>query len=142
MQHELSQGKIYSSWLDANTGLVRQVHELESRLQAVLRGVPVLGGVLCGDGWGARSLRGALFLGEKTLDSGAVGCLLRGPMQVVLFAMPAPPPPPPPSPGVSGGTHAASRSSACVQSIRSRCGHRAQTVSRMRRELPAAATQS
>lgn len=28
------------------------------------------------------SLRGALFLGSRTLDEGAVGCIMRGPLQL------------------------------------------------------------
>lgn len=52
------------------------------RLRGALPNAPLLGGVLRGEAWGGRSLRGALFLGDKTHDTGAVGCILSGPIQV------------------------------------------------------------
>lgn len=88
-----------------------QAPELAARIRGALPGAPLLGGVLRGEAWGGRSLRGklpvttvdcilcdikatqkhwyerggrragALFLGDRTLDSGAVGCLLAGPIQ-------------------------------------------------------------
>lgn len=66
-----------------------QVDELLGRLHNVLPGVPTVGGVLKSHAWGVRSpggsqtsMRGAAFLGSETLDSGAVGCLMTGPLQV------------------------------------------------------------
>lgn len=48
--------------------------------------VPIVGGMVSDCAWGpTRSLRGALFHGEATLDSGAVGCLLSGPLQVCFL---------------------------------------------------------
>lgn len=32
---------------------------------------------------------GALFLGDRTFDSGAVGCLLAGPIQASITSLPA-----------------------------------------------------
>ena len=53
------------------------------RLQGVLPGMPIMGGALQPEAWGhSRSLRGALFLGDKALDQGVVGALLSGPLQV------------------------------------------------------------
>lgn len=63
-----------------------QVDTFVSRLQNVLPSTPILGGVVEPHGWGRAplqgehySLRGALFLGDRALDEGAVGCLLTGP---------------------------------------------------------------
>jgi small ligand-binding sensory domain FIST len=63
-----------------------QANALVDRLQGVLPETPIIGGVVSDCGWGAsRSTRGALFHGEATLNSGAVGCLLLGPVQVRLL---------------------------------------------------------
>jgi len=59
-----------------------QARFLAQRLRAALPGMPVLGGLVNKKGWGKRSPRGALFHGERTMDHGAVGCLLAGPIQV------------------------------------------------------------
>jgi small ligand-binding sensory domain FIST len=60
-----------------------QVGSLLRRLQGLLPGLSVLGGVLQPEAWGyARSLRGALFMGQEAFDHGAVGCFLSGPLQV------------------------------------------------------------
>jgi hypothetical protein len=59
-----------------------QVEQLLGRLRGVLPEAPVLGGVLQPRAWGREnSLRGALFLNSETLDQGAVGCLMRGPLR-------------------------------------------------------------
>jgi len=67
---------------------VRQAGQLAQRLQGAMPAAPLLGGVLRGSAWGDRSLRGALFHGERTLDAGAVGCILHGPIQASGFATP------------------------------------------------------
>ncbi len=64
-----------------------QVDELISRIQGVVP-CPLVGGVAQPNAWGEnpwggkRSLRGALFLGNRTYHEGAVGCFMRGPIQV------------------------------------------------------------
>jgi hypothetical protein len=69
------------------------VDVLVRRLQGVLPHTPLVGGVLVDRAWGRRplggqhnSLRGALFLGSKALDEGAVGCLLKGPFHFDSFS--------------------------------------------------------
>ena len=65
-----------------------QVEQLISRIQGVLPDCPLVGGVLQPNAWGEnpwggkRSLRGALFLNNQVWDEGAVGCFMRGPVQV------------------------------------------------------------
>lgn len=65
-----------------------QVDELISRIQGVLPSSPLVGGVTQPNAWGVnpwgsqRSLRGALFIGNRTHDEGAVGCFMRGPFQM------------------------------------------------------------
>eukprot|EP00884_Botryococcus_braunii_P006252 jgi/Botrbrau1/15628/Bobra.4_1s0013.3 len=70
-----------------------QVDEFVSRLQNVLPNTPIVGGVVEPKGWGRlplavqhNSLRGALFLGNKALDEGAVGCIMKGPLQLDTIA--------------------------------------------------------
>ncbi len=64
-----------------------QVDELISRIQGVVP-CPLVGGVAQPNAWGEnpwggqRSLRGALFLGNRTHHEGAVGCFMQGPIQV------------------------------------------------------------
>ena len=68
--------------------LYLQVGELISRIQGVLPYTPLVGGVTQPGAWGSnpwggnRSLRGALFLNERTHDEGAVGCFMQGPLKV------------------------------------------------------------
>ncbi|DBA84695.1 hypothetical protein WJX77_009528 [Trebouxia sp. C0004] len=64
-----------------------QVDELISRIQGVVP-CPLVGGVAQPNAWGEnpwggqRSLRGALFLGNRTYHEGAVGCFMHGPIQM------------------------------------------------------------
>ncbi|KAL3135426.1 hypothetical protein ABBQ32_007608 [Trebouxia sp. C0010 RCD-2024] len=61
-----------------------QVDELISRIQGVLPSTPLVGGVTQPNAWGVnpwggqRSLRGAVFLNQRTYDEGAVGCFMQG----------------------------------------------------------------
>lgn len=54
----------------------------------MLPATPLVGGVTQPNAWGAnpwggnRSLRGAVFLNERTHDEGAVGCFMQGPLKV------------------------------------------------------------
>ena len=56
--------------------------DLLQRLHGALPWLSLLGGVVHAPAWGTQSLRGALFEGDRTLDSGAVGALMSGPLQV------------------------------------------------------------
>ena len=68
--------------------LFQQVDELISRIQGALPSVPLVGGVTQPNAWGVnpwgaqRSLRGAVFLNQRTYDEGAVGCFMQGPLKV------------------------------------------------------------
>ena len=68
--------------------MCQQVDELISRIQGVVP-CPLVGGVAQPNAWGEnpwggkRSLRGALFLGNRTYHDGAVGCFMHGPIQVL-----------------------------------------------------------
>lgn len=53
--------------------------------------MPIVGGVLKHGAWGRefrrqRSMRGALFIGSEAVDSGAVGCIMSGPIQASQLA--------------------------------------------------------
>ena len=54
---------------------------LLQRLHGAMPWLSVLGGIGHAPAWGERSLRGALFLGDRAYDSGAVGVLMSGPLQ-------------------------------------------------------------
>ena len=62
--------------------------ELISRIQGLLPAAPLVGGVTQPNAWGTnpwggqRSLRGAVFLNQRTHDEGAVGCFMQGPLKV------------------------------------------------------------
>lgn len=66
----------------------QQVDELISRIQGVLPSTPLVGGVTQPNAWGVnpwggqRSLRGAVFLNQRTYDEGAVGCFMQGRLKV------------------------------------------------------------
>lgn len=66
----------------------QQVDELISRIQGALPSAPLVGGVTQPNAWGVnpwggkRSLRGAVFLNQRTYDEGAVGCFMQGPLKV------------------------------------------------------------
>lgn len=72
----------------AQTTHLLQVEELISRIQGALPDCPLVGGLLQPNAWGdnpwggKRSLRGAVFLNSKVHDEGAVGCFMKGPIQV------------------------------------------------------------
>ena len=78
--------------LSAPILLCRQVDELISRIQGALPSVPLVGGVTQPNAWGVnpwggqRSLRGAVFLNQRTYDEGAVGCFMQGPLKVSTCA--------------------------------------------------------
>ena len=68
-----------SLWTECKVGL--QVEGLLQRLHGAMPWLSVLGGIGYAPAWGERSLRGALFLGDRAYDSGAVGVLMSGPLQ-------------------------------------------------------------
>lgn len=72
---------LVTSMADRDVPPLLQATLLARRLQGALPHAPLLGGLLQSRSWGDRSLRGALFLGERTHDAGAVGCILHGPIQ-------------------------------------------------------------
>lgn len=65
-----------------------QSHELIPRIRGALAGSPLVGGLVHDNAWGSnpwggkRSLRGALFMNNKVYDEGAVGCIMKGSLQV------------------------------------------------------------
>lgn len=77
----------------ADASCLLQIEELIRRIQGALPDCPLVGGVLQPEAWGnnpwggKRSLRGALFMNNKVLDEGAVGCFMKGPLQVSVRCM-------------------------------------------------------
>lgn len=66
-----------------------QASEFTERLQNILPEMPIIGGTVRSNAWGQanqkeQSMRGALFLNSDTYDSGAVGCILQGDLEVFL----------------------------------------------------------
>ncbi|KAK9815032.1 hypothetical protein WJX73_005490 [Symbiochloris irregularis] len=64
------------------------VDELLHRLHGAMPWLSMVGGVGHAPAWGEKSLRGALFLNNRVYDSGAVGVLMSGPLQIDAVVAP------------------------------------------------------